>query len=205
MNILILSPSIIFRKGLTEILLYGQPSRKVFTSDKFSSYPDIVNQSKINYCFVDFEILSTGRWIDQLTIAIEAANDVGFCLISSNNNRKIVDPAYKAGVKGLLYKEFDIDILNKALNTVLAGRIFFPCNERTSGIPPNSKNLASDITFRQKEILSLLYDGNSNKQIGRFLGISESTVKQHFSKIFKLLSVNNRVEALQKAQELKVI
>lgn len=51
------------------------------------------------------------------------------------------------------------------------------------------------LSERQREILSLLADGQSNKQISRCLNISAGTVKAHLESIFRRLNVNNRTQA----------
>jgi DNA-binding NarL/FixJ family response regulator len=52
------------------------------------------------------------------------------------------------------------------------------------------------LTSRQVEILDLAASGASNRKIGEKLGLSEGTVKQHMSRIFKGLGVRNRAEAV---------
>ena len=56
------------------------------------------------------------------------------------------------------------------------------------------------LTDRQLEVLSLLSEGQQNKQIGRNLGISEGTVKIHLAAIFRALKVRNRTEAVVAAR-----
>lgn len=51
------------------------------------------------------------------------------------------------------------------------------------------------LSQRQKEVLSLLANGGTNKQIGRELNISAGTVKVHLESIFHRLQVNNRTQA----------
>jgi len=205
-NILIASKNTVFRQGLTEIIVRGRANPKVIDSDNLNAVPKIFSEKKVNYCFVDFTVLSGERWIDELFKITNHDRDTGVCLFSTKSHRSRSVPAYKTGVRGVIYNDSDIGSIASALDTVLEGRVYFPDNKLEKTSPQNKRqDNYIDLTFRQKEILHHLYDGCSNKQIGRFLGVSESTVKQHFSKIFKLLSVNNRVEALQKARDLGVI
>ena len=59
--------------------------------------------------------------------------------------------------------------------------------------------------MRQREVLSLLGEGNSNKEIARKLGMAERTVKSHVSAIFQVLQTVNRTQAVVRARELKLI
>jgi DNA-binding CsgD family transcriptional regulator len=61
------------------------------------------------------------------------------------------------------------------------------------------------ITQREHEILVLIAEGLSNREIGERLFVSENTVKTHSSRLFEKLSVNRRVQAVQKAREQGLI
>ena len=61
------------------------------------------------------------------------------------------------------------------------------------------------ITQREHEILGLIAEGLSNREIGERLFVSENTVKTHSSRLFDKLSVNRRVQAVQKGKELGLI
>ena len=61
------------------------------------------------------------------------------------------------------------------------------------------------ITPREHEILGLIAAGLSNREIGEKLFVSENTVKTHSSRLFEKLSVNRRVQAVQKAKDLRLI
>lgn len=61
------------------------------------------------------------------------------------------------------------------------------------------------ITPREHEILSLIAEGLSNREIGERLFVSENTVKTHSSRLFEKLGVNRRVQAVQKGKEMGLI
>jgi DNA-binding CsgD family transcriptional regulator len=61
------------------------------------------------------------------------------------------------------------------------------------------------ITPREHEILGLIAQGLSNREIGEKLFVSENTVKTHSSRLFDKMSVNRRIQAVQKGRELGLI
>lgn len=61
------------------------------------------------------------------------------------------------------------------------------------------------ITPREHEILGLIAQGLSNREIGEKLFVSENTVKTHSSRLFEKLGVNRRVQAVQRGKELGLI
>lgn len=61
------------------------------------------------------------------------------------------------------------------------------------------------ITQREHEILGLIAEGLSNREIGERLFVSENTVKTHSSRLFAKLGVNRRVQAVQQGRELGLL
>lgn len=74
---------------------------------------------------------------------------------------------------------------------------------------PFCKNLAAlaslGITDREFEVLTLLADGYSNKEIARRLDLSPNTVKTHVARLFEKLGAQRRTQAVQKARDLGLI
>lgn len=68
-----------------------------------------------------------------------------------------------------------------------------------------AKLKALGITPREHEILGLIAEGLSNREIGERLFVSENTVKTHSSRLFDKLGVNRRVQAVSKGRELGLI
>jgi NarL family two-component system response regulator LiaR len=79
--------------------------------------------------------------------------------------------------------------------------------------PPASGPFAPDlaklrelgITPREHEILGLIAEGLSNREIGARLFISENTVKTHSSRLFEKLGVGRRTQAVQRGRELRLV
>jgi len=61
------------------------------------------------------------------------------------------------------------------------------------------------LTAREHEILGLIAEGLSNREIGERLFVSENTVKTHSARLFDKLQVNRRVQAVQKGKNLGLI
>jgi two-component system, NarL family, response regulator LiaR len=61
------------------------------------------------------------------------------------------------------------------------------------------------LTAREHEILALIAQGLSNREIGEKLFVSENTVKTHSSRLFVKMEVNRRVQVVQKGKDLGLI
>lgn len=113
--------------------------------------------------------------------------------------------AIKAGAMGYLLKDVTCDEFVEAIRRVYKGEAliqpviatkvlkeFTMLDKRT--IKEGDK-FYNDLTEREKEILRLITLGGTNKEIAQKLTITEKTVKNHMSKIFSTLHVNNRTQA----------
>ena len=58
------------------------------------------------------------------------------------------------------------------------------------------KRVVAPLTHREKQILSYVADGNTNKQIAYMLGISDQTIKNHISAIMRKMNANDRAHAV---------
>jgi DNA-binding NarL/FixJ family response regulator len=98
----------------------------------------------------------------------------------------------QAGAKGYLLKDVFFEELETAIRTVRAGSRHIPAAiaerlvERMAG---------SDLTSRELEVLELIVRGQSNKEIGASLSITEATVKSHINNILSKLGVTDRTQA----------
>lgn len=63
------------------------------------------------------------------------------------------------------------------------------------GVPPGDDRAFERLTPRQREVLRLLAEGKSNKQICRVLNVAEGTIKNHLYALFRQIGVSNRTEA----------
>jgi DNA-binding NarL/FixJ family response regulator len=104
-----------------------------------------------------------------------------------------IHQALAAGAAGYIIKAMSHDTLVDALRRVHSGSRFLPS--------PVAQSLASrtpnsDLSPREREVLSLIVQGRSNKEIANKLGITEATVKSHVSVILERLGVEDRTQAV---------
>jgi DNA-binding CsgD family transcriptional regulator len=87
--------------------------------------------------------------------------------------------------------------------TVVVREVFVPAEEPF--VRDEEKVRAIGLTPRELEILELIGQGLSNREIGEKLFVSENTVKSHSSRLFEKLEVNRRTQAVRKAKELRLV
>src|SRR5207237_6828661 len=100
-----------------------------------------------------------------------------------------------------LHKTASLDAIADAIRTVLAGGELELQWDTQQGAAAFERN-SVDLTTRQLEILAMLSQGLSNKEISLRLGLALITVKMHVSAIFRALGVVNRTQAAVAARRL---
>ncbi len=116
-----------------------------------------------------------------------------FVVLTTYEGDEDIYQALEAGARAYVIKGMPHEVLVDALRRVLAGGRFLPS--------PVSRALASrtpdsDFSAREREVLELLAQGESNKRIAALLGITEATVKCHVSVILMRLQVEDRTQAV---------
>ena len=116
--------------------------------------------------------------------------------------------AMRAGARGYLLKDADQEELVRAVKAVYRGEaIFSPAIAQRmihyfSALPKTASAIAfPDLTEREREILHLIAQGESNATIARRLTLSLKTVQNHVSNIFSKLQVVDRAQAIVRARD----
>ncbi len=123
-------------------------------------------------------------------------------LTVSEEDRDLIE-AVKSGAQGYLLKKLEPHTLadtirgvmrgEAPLSRVMAGRLLAEIANRQH--PPTGSPPETDLSPREREILSLLSQGKSNKEIAAAFGLAENTVKNHLKNILEKLHLENRVQA----------
>jgi DNA-binding NarL/FixJ family response regulator len=112
--------------------------------------------------------------------------------------------AIRIGAAGYIMKDADVDHLIKAIRDVYRGDTYIQPNLTSSLIKDYDKMTyqsvkrqfeENNLTQREIEVLMLIADGKNNREIADELYISEKTVKNHVSNIFKKIDVSDRTQA----------
>lgn len=118
-------------------------------------------------------------------------------LTASAGDHQIAE-AVARGAYGLMLKDAAADTLLECMRAVSAGRRWLPPDLVKPAIDrEEERRLANNriegaLTSREREIVMLVAEGQSNKEIARRIGITEGTVKIHLHNIYQKLSVGNR-------------
>ncbi|WP_411085787.1 response regulator [Streptomyces sp. 061-3] len=137
--------------------------------------------------------------IEALRKLRELENPAKVLIVTSFTEQRTVVPALRAGASGYVYKDVDPDALAGAIRSVYAGHVLL--QPEVAGALLAQEDAAggtgrgSTLTEREREVLGLIADGRSNREIARALVLSEKTVKTHVSNILMKLDLSDRTQA----------
>jgi DNA-binding NarL/FixJ family response regulator len=118
-------------------------------------------------------------------------------VLTSVSDRSDVGPAMRAGACGFLYKDVDPSALVQAVRSVHGGQVLL-APEAVEAMLAGSNGPAPTpvpLTDREREVLTLIAAGRSNREIARSLTVAEKTVKTHVSNVLMKLGVQDRTQA----------
>ncbi|WP_440995827.1 LuxR C-terminal-related transcriptional regulator [Arhodomonas sp. SL1] len=140
-----------------------------------------------------------------LLAARDHADGSPVVVVSHREDAGVVRQCIAAGAAGFIPKSLNTALIRSALRLVVDGGQYFPTWALAEGETPEPAPGSTDIsalTRRQRTVLRLLGEGQSNRQIAETLHLSEWTVKAHVSAVLRKLGVSTRVEAALIGREL---
>ncbi|MFD3658579.1 response regulator [Streptomyces sp. 24-1644] len=137
--------------------------------------------------------------IEALRKLRELANPAKVLIVTSFTEQRTVVPALRAGASGYVYKDVDPEALAGAIRSVHAGHVLLQPEVAGALLAQDDAGSGtgrgSTLTEREREVLGLIADGRSNREIARALVLSEKTVKTHVSNILMKLDLSDRTQA----------
>ncbi len=203
MKVLITDEQSLFRDGLSlRLKEINQDINILQCSNLLDMQKYLLKERDIDILILDIDLANS----NSLDIINKIKNDspnTKIIAISINEDIPNIKKILSNGVKGYIPKKSDSNILSGALKLILDGGIYIPIAllENNIIVPPLKKNL----TNRQAQVLNLIAQGKSNKQIAYDMGVSEATVKLHINALLRSLKVNNRTQAVITAQKMGLI
>lgn len=198
-NVMIADDHSLIREGLKQLLEFDGTIKVVGEASNGKECLE-----KIYVCNPDVLLLDINmpekNGIDVLKEMKEKGSSVKVLILTVHNELEYLMNAVDIGVDGYILKDSDFVELKRAINAVLEGDNYI----QPSLIPALNNQLVNRdiekdkialLTSRELEVLAQVANGMFNKEIATNLNISERTVKNHISNIFKKIDVSDRTQA----------
>ena len=194
-----------FRIALRTVLAGTLGIPDVLEAENFDQAINLLSEKKIDLAV--FDLMMPGMaGPGSLKVVRDRFPDLCLVMATASSRKQDILLALQAGVNGYIAKSMGLKELSSALKQIVGGTVYVPASIASPGITGSAdtiaattvSDLASTLTPRQKDVLTLIVKGNSNKEIARGLGLGEGTVKVHLAALFRALGVRSRSAAAAK-------
>ncbi len=198
-NIMIADDHSMIREGLKQLLELDGDIKVIAEANNGKDCLEKLNTYHPDVLLLDINMPEMNG-LQVLEILKERKSDIKVLVLTVHNEVEYLLKAVEIGISGYMLKDSNSSELKNAIFSIIEGEDYI----QPSLIPMlNSKLLEMDsdkikldlLTRREYEVLKLLTEGMFNKEIAMKLNISERTVKNHVSNIFKKIEVTDRTQA----------
>ena len=213
MRILIVDDHALVRRGLYYVVKEGFPDADVVEAESSAAALEVLRASKaFDLALVDVRMPDLDG-LELLRVVKGEWPDVPVIMLSTYENAPYVKRALADGAAGYLLKDATPEDLSQAINVAMSGsgNVLSPRviqnlfeDQESSNASSNGRRSEYSLTQREHDILALLAEGRSNREIAGALYLSEKTVKAHLAAIFRKLGVTNRTQAAMMAVQMGV-
>jgi DNA-binding NarL/FixJ family response regulator len=199
MRVLIVDDHALFRAGIALLLSRLDPEIEVTDVGSVEQALALTKSTQPAFALVLLDLNLHGmQGLDGLRSVRQAFPGSAIVILSGLESPEAMREARAKGAKGYIVKTGSADSMLDALRKVLDGETHFPLIETAATTQPR-------LTPRQREILQLLCEGRSNKEIALKLAMSDNTVRSHLLFIFRALGVGSRTEAAFAARRMGLL
>jgi DNA-binding NarL/FixJ family response regulator len=199
-NVMIADDHSMVREGIKQILELDGDIKVNAEAGSGKECIDILDENRTDVLLLDINMPNMNG-LQVLQYLREKKSNVKVLILTIHNEVEYLVRAVEIGVNGYVLKDSDSSVLKKAIFTVDRGETFIQpeltplLKKRLEDKNTSSKKFDDILTRREVEVLKLLAEGLFNKEIAYTLSISEKTVKNHVSNIFKKINVSDRTQA----------
>jgi DNA-binding NarL/FixJ family response regulator len=197
MRIILADDHKIIRDGLRSLLEQEEDIEVVAQAKTGHETVELVAKFVPNVVIMDIAMPDMNG-IEATRHIINSFENVKIIALSMHSDRKFVIEMLKAGASGYLLKNCAFEELANAIRTVTAGKTYLSpsitdvvVDNYVRGSGDNEPSVFSVLTRREREVLQLLAESKTTKQVAIILHISPKTVETHRLKIMKKLDLNN--------------
>ncbi len=149
---------------------------------------------KPNVVLLDFEMPRLAG-VEAVRVLVREIPDARIVVFTAYADDEKIVGAVRAGARGYLLKGVPATDVARAIRDVYAGGSYLPGPIAAALAREVREPQSTALSERERDVLRLVADGLSNKQIARRLSISERTVKFHVNSVMTKLSAENRAQA----------
>lgn len=201
-RVLIADDHSMFRQGIKQILELEDDISVIAQASNGQEAVKLTREYKPDVVLMDINMPGTNglQAIEELK---KEKNTTKIIVLTIHEDREYLFKTLQMGADGYVLKDAEANVLIDAIRSIVNGQSYIQPNMTKElvrefnrvTLHEKDKNSENNLTSREIEVLELIAEGMINKEIAKALYISEKTVKNHVSNIFKKIKVSDRTQA----------
>ena len=196
MNVLFVDDHPMVLEYLSSAVGKALPDAVVRTAGNLPAALEMASEIALDMVLLDLGLPGCGG-IESLLRFRKAYPDVRAVVVSADDDHASIRGALAAGAAGFILKTASPKVVVNALRLVAEGGRYIPPEALVTKPGGNEESAPqAQLTERQRVVLARMLKGRSNAQIGKELGISEATAKQHAHAVYAAFGVSSRADLI---------
>jgi len=198
-RLLLVDDHSLFREGVARLLRSEQGFEVVAHCGSVSQAIEVIRSQTVDVVLLDWDL-----GMEKGSEFIRQAEDLGFpgkvLLVTAGINESEAAELVRKGVAGIFPKHKSPALLIQGIREVMAGKVWFEqdlLRKALEGHGGQPERRRSQFSERERQVLSLVFEGSANKEIADQLGISESSVKASLQQLFAKTGVRTRSQLVR--------
>lgn len=209
LKIIIVDDHEFFRNGLKMVVNRLKYAQVVGEASNGKEFIELQKEKQADLVLLDIQ-MPIMNGIEASEIAIKEFPDLKIVILSMFDDEKYIEKMMDIGVHGFLLKNISKDLLDQALQSISAGNTYYSPELWSyfgKKFSTQKKDEPNELQFtkREEEILQLICDGLSNREIAEELFISERTVVGHKSNLLSKTNCKSTISLLSFAIKNKLV
>jgi DNA-binding NarL/FixJ family response regulator len=210
-RVVIVDDHAIVRRGLRSMLELEQDIAVVGEAGGSAEALRTVERTRPEVVLLDLKLSpdADSEGLDVCSRIIERRPGTGVIVLSTFLDERLVAEALQRGAQAYVLKDVDLGELVRIIRAVARGESGF--DSRTAAVVralaagTRAEDDRAALTRREREVVSLIAEGLTNREIGQAIFVSESTVKFHLRNVMRKLDVHHRAEVAYAASRLGLL
>lgn len=213
-RVLIVDDHAIVRRGLRSILELEEDISVVGEASGAAEALRTVERSRPEVVLLDLKLSPEGdaNGLSVCSRILERRPRTGVVVLSTFLDERLVTEALRRGARAYVLKDVDLSELVRIIRAVARGESGFDSRSAAvvralaAGRPaPSTDDERPALTEREHQVVRLIAEGFTNREIGRAIFVSESTVKFHVRNVMRKLDVHHRAEVAYAGSRLGLL
>jgi len=190
-SIMVIDDQAVVRQGFVSLINTVPDMEVIAEGINGQQAIDLYRQHKPDVTLIDLRMpVMTG--VEAISAIRREFPDARLIVLTTYDGDEDIYRSLQAGAKGYLLKDVFFEELESTIRAVFSGARRIPA---AIADKLAERMATTELTAREMEVLELIVRGNSNKEIGATLNISEATVKSHINNLLSKLGVTDRTQA----------